>query len=117
MITSEISDLLNRVFMEIEGRWALSLPSDGRYPHRRIALHSLDKQTFPVVLIIFRPDEVILPDDTTIYVNGRSIGDVAELGREAQESACALYTRLRQKEGMKTDTTAETLQRILTSDL
>lgn len=117
MITSEISDLLNRVFMEIEGRWALSLPSDGRYPHRRIALHSLDKQTFPVVLIIFRPDEVILPDDTVVYVMGRQIGTAVELSPEAQVSACALYSRLRQKEGAEVDTTADTLRRILTSDL
>ena len=117
MITSEVSELLSRVFMGFEDRWALLPPSSSEHPYRRMDLYSLDRQTLPVTLTVFHPDEVILSDDTTIYVNGRSIGDVAELSREAQESACALYTRLRQKEGMKTDTTAETLQRILTSDL
>lgn len=117
MITSKVSYLLKRVFMGFMDRWSISPLSDDKRPHRRMVLRSLDKQTLPVVLTISHPDEINLPDDTVIYVNGKQIGTVLELGPEAQVSACALYSRLRKKEGAEVDTTAETLQRILISDL
>lgn len=118
MISYEINTMLNDVFSGFKDRWVLDrvLASD-RPPQRLLALRSLDKLSFPVFLIVPDPYALTLPENTRVYVSGRSIGTVLELMPFAQTSASELYQSLLTEDHGAPAIVGLTLQKILNSDL